>query len=143
MYTFKTNLKYVSIGNDASHKEYTTREKHIKPEQIDKIEINEDNIQKYVLLLSDNDYQQFNTKEEWNWMNRGLISLFLTRDFSYNGMVNMPSLNKIRKDMKNGNLKPGDDLEEYLYKKSISIAHLSPFERLKLQNVGLNKGRQY
>ena len=143
VYTLKSKRKYVSIGNDASHKEYTTREPHIKPEHIDKIKINEENIMKHILILPDDEYQRFNSKESWDWMNRGLTSLLLTRDFSYNGMVNMPSLNRIRKDMRDGLLKPGDDLEAYMYKKGVSIAHLSPLKRIKLQMTGLKKGREY
>ena len=143
VYTFKSKRKYVSIGNDASHKEYTTREQHIKPERVDKIKINEENIMKHVLLLPDDEYQKFNTKEDWDWMNRGLISLLLTRDFTYNVLVNSPSIAKIREDMQSGELKPGMDLERYMYKRNISIAHLSPLKRLKLQAAGLRKGREY
>lgn len=37
----------------------------------------------------------------------------------------------------------GDDLEAYMYKKGVSIAHLSPLKRIKLQMTGLKKGREY
>ena len=143
VYTFKTKRKYVSIGNDASHKEYTTREQHIKPIRIDKIKINEENIMKHILLVSDEEFNYRNSKEDWDWMNRGLTSLFLTRDYTYNSLVNKSAANQIWEDIHNGLLKPGDDLEEYMYKKRISIAHLSPLKRLKLQAVGLRKGREY
>ena len=143
VYTLKSKRKYVSIGNDASHKEYTTREQHIKPERIDKIKINEENIMKHVLLMSDDDFQRHNSKEDWDWMNRGLTSLLLTRDFTYNTLVNKPGVRQIREDMWSGFLKPGDDLEEYMYRKGITIAHLSPLKRIKLQAAGLKKGREY
>lgn len=143
VYTFRSDRKYVSIGNDASHKEYTTRESHIKPDRIDKIPINEETIQKHALLLSENDYNKSNTREDWDWFNRGLTSLLLTRDFTYNSIVNSGNIDKIRKDMENGRLKPGDDLNEYMYRRNISIAHLSPIQRIKLQTFGLQKGRPY
>ena len=143
VYTFKSRRKYVSIGNDASHKEYTTREQHIKPDRIDKIPINEETIQNHALMLSEEDYIKFNTREDWDWFNRGLTSIFLTRDFTYNGMVNMPSINFIRRAMERGTLKPGDDLEKFMYKNGISIAHISPLKRIELQTMGLKKGREY
>lgn len=143
VYTFKAHINHVSIGNDSSHQEYTVRENHIKPTKIEKISLSKANIDKYCDIIDESKYNDYtsNIKNNWDCMGRGLVSLLLTNDWSYNMFYNNATIKKIRKDMRDGILNPGDDLEKYMYEKNISIAYLSPSQRVKMKVVGLYKGR--
>lgn len=145
VYTFKAHINHVSFGNDSSHQEYTVRENHIKPTKIEKITLSKANMDKYCVILDESKYNDYtsNIKNNWDYMSRGLMSFLLTNDWSYNMFYNSATIKKIRKDMSDGILNPGDDLEKYMYEKNISIAHLSPSQRVKMKVVGLHKGRQY
>ena len=57
--------------------------------------------------------------------------------------MNLREFDVVTEGVGDGLLKPGDDLEAYMYKKGVSIAHLSPLKRIKLQMTGLKKGREY
>ena len=139
VYTVNVKASSISFGNDAGHPEYTVRENHIKPTKIDKIMLTKSNITKYCDILDESQYINFkdNIKSQWNWMSRGLLSLLLTNDWSYNVMYNKENIKRIRSDISNGILKPGDDIEMYLHKNNLTISHISPFQRVKMQATGL------
>ena len=135
VYTVTPHISHVSFGNDSAHPEYTVREDHIKPIKTDIITLSKSNILKYCDVMNENQYINFrdNIKDQWNWMSRGLLSLLITNDWSYNLMENNKDVMQIRNDISTGKLKPGDDIEKYLKTNNLSIVKLSPAKRIMLQ----------
>ena len=138
VYTFKVPINKISIGNDSGHKEYTTREKNIVPIKIDEVHIDWKNFNKFVNIVPDTYYNKIaNTpKEKWKWFNRGLVSLFITNEWTYNVLYNKSTIRKIRSDMRDGSLNPGDDIEKYLSDNNLEIKKLTPLKRIKYQIGG-------
>ena len=145
VYALKPHISHISFGNDSAHPEYTVRENHIKPTEISTIQLSKSNITKYCDIIDEDQYIKFrdNIKNQWSWMSRGLLSLLITNDWSYNLMENTENVKKIRDDISAGILKPGDDLEKYMTDKGIRLMNISPLKRIKLQMTGLKKGREY
>ncbi len=141
VYTITVNRENVSFGNDSSHPEYTVRENHIKPSHIQEIKLNMTNIENHCRILNESDYLDFKLQmiNDWDWMSRGLVSLLMVNDWSYNMIVNEPAIRKIRGDISSGILKPGDDIEKYISDNHVSLAQLKPMKRIKYKLMGMDK----
>ena len=62
--------------------------------------------------------------------NRGLQSILMTKDYSYQNKENKAALNAIFAALNDGTLSPGDDIEEFLKSKGLRIKSIGLFKRL-------------
>lgn len=135
VYIIDSPLQYVSIGSNSSHKEYTTREQHIKPTQIDEILITEKIITRLCEVIPMEEYVEYKESlKKPNFTHRGLLtSCLLINDFWYNSLADDGRVVKaIMRGIHEEELSVGDDIEAFLKTKGLKIKKLDPITRVVL-----------
>jgi hypothetical protein len=118
-----TNLE-VGVGNDEKFKEFTFREANIKPVSIQKLRI-DDELLKINLLIIDKPVKEQLAEEKRliNSTNRGWYSRLTNRDYN-----NDPVSVKLQDAVRDGKLKPGDDINQFMVDNGLSFDEKSTLE---------------
>lgn len=107
VYEFDYPVYKIGVGNTKHLDEYTIRD-NIKDFKLHKIKVTKELITKYVKIVDKIDYDK---KYDIKYMRYGKISkMIYNREF----IDNMDIYDKLRIDMDNGKLKPGDKLNKYI-----------------------------
>lgn len=136
VYSLDTPIRYLGLGNDSIIDEYTTREPEIIPVDIEQIQVSDKVIRQTVGIVDTASYMSFRRNMGYNALsNRGLIkSCFLINDYTYNFFKTKGAVaNVIDKGLREGEIQPGDDLEQYLNSKGIDIKKLGIMKRISLK----------
>lgn len=120
VYTIDATDLDVGIGNDENFPEYTFRESGVVPESTDIIKIDETLLEQNLIVLPINtDTKEYSSTQERSINgkhNRGWYAVMMTKDYN-NGLASA----QLQKAVKDGKLKPGDDISVYMSKKGISF----------------------
>lgn len=134
IYTIDGTKYQYSIGNDSEHAEYTIRSKdkiHFKKKE--KIEVTEALLNKYHIMAT-TDTLRMKSRDmakkhgtARGEFKRGFLSIFMNHDFLYQDRA---LVKRIYRDIKNGVLKPGDDIDAYLKENHLKFDNITLFTRL-------------
>lgn len=156
VYTIAANrLKELGIGNDSKLPEYTFRDSDIAPDAVEPIEVTRTMLLEDVMIVDDfGDVKVANDKAitDGGWESSCRRAM-LNRDYNEDSVVG-----KLEKAVQTGELKPGDDIEEFMNRKGWSFdessfisgmasmeASLTAKERKAIpdKEYGLPKKRKY
>ena len=129
-------LKIKGIGNDATHDEVTFRDSNIVPIKTETITLTKEILEKYIMIVNDvNKYRDYLVELSNNY-NRGLLSLFITYDYT----LNKKEIEKIIQAVKNEKIKTGDNLYKFIEENKIIIKKIPLIKRIKKSIIGtINK----
>lgn len=128
VYTIDATNLDVGVGNDERFPEFTFREDNVKYELRDEIFIDKESMLDDVTLLDGQSGDEFEKEQMENIsdLNRGLYAYMMNRNYSEDS-----GIAKVVKAVSDGELKPGDDVEEYIRSNNISIKDVTYFDRLQ------------
>lgn len=133
VYTIDGTKYDVSIGNDSEHAEYTIRSKDkIKYKSKEKFEITESFCSSHGWLADNSVIRQHKNKmniqasRAKGQFKRGFLSVFMNHDFLYQDRA---LVKRLYRDIKNGELKPGDDVEKYMKENNLKFDNITLFKR--------------
>lgn len=135
VYTINVPRDIVGIGNDSQHDERTIRtSEKINYQLKERIVVTEEIAREHGHVVTEN---QFYAEERYYRkkplvFNRGVSSLLMTRDYSYQNKENKAALNAIFSALNDGSLRPGDDIEKFLKSKGLKIKSIGLLKRLLL-----------
>ena len=119
VYTIAANrLKELGIGNDSKLPEYTFRDSDIAPDAVEQIEVTKTMLLEDVMIVDDfGDVKVANDKAitDGGWESSCRRAM-LNRDYNEDSVVG-----KLEKAVQTGELKPGDDIEEFMNQKGWSF----------------------
>ena len=119
VYTIAANrLKELGIGNDSKLPEYTFRDSDIAPDAVEPIEVTKTMLLEDVMIVDDfGDVKVANDKAitDGGWESSCRRAM-LNRDYNEDSVVG-----KLEKAVQTGELKPGDDIEEFMNQKGWSF----------------------
>ena len=119
VYTIATNrLKELGVGNDSKLPEYTFRDSDIAPDAVEPIEVTKTMLLEDVMIVDDfGDVKVANDKAitDGGWESSCRRAM-LNRDYNEDSVVG-----KLEKAVQTGELKPGDDIEEFMNQKGWSF----------------------
>lgn len=133
VYTIKVPRYMVGLGNDSQHDERTIRsESEIHYESKEMITVTEEIARKYGNVVDNRTFyaEERKYRRKPKVFNRGLQSILMTKDYSYQNKENKAALNAIFAALNDGTLSPGDDIEEFLKSKGLRIKSIGLFKRL-------------
>ena len=119
VYTIDPTDLDVGIGNDEKFPEYTFRESGVFPEKTDVIKIDDSLLNQNLLVLPMDNAKEYYEKQERyanGNKNRGWYSVMMTKDYN-NGLASA----QLQKAIKDGELRPGDDIELYMRENGIAF----------------------
>lgn len=130
VYECEIPMNKIHLGNDSYLDEYTVREE-IKPIKVHTIEITEEYLRNLYIVYETTDernYEYFRDNYSRQIMfHRGFFkSMIQTKEF----YVNQKLAEKLYDEIRNGELTPGDDLEEYLENRGYQIYELKGLDRI-------------
>lgn len=128
VYTCTVPVSDIGIGNDSTHNEYTVR-RSVKPDKVRKIRITPELLRSMVTVMTRDEIVKLRDANKNNM--RGPLSIFMERDFYWNKAHNPDDVDKIFNAALTGELKPGDDIEEYIRKNNLKIETVPLKDRLK------------
>lgn len=132
VYSAKVPFYKLFPGNDSTQNEFTVREE-INPYKVEEIILSEKILDKYVKILTRakiEDYLvDFDNKVYIN--NRGILSYLMIRDYTYNLDNNI--INALEIGLREGELKPGDNIDIFLKNRGLKIKKLNIINRLKMR----------
>ena len=119
VYTIAANrLKELGVGNDSKLPEYTFRDSDIAPDAVEPIEVTKTMLLEDVMIVDDfGDVKVANDKAitDGGWESSCRRAM-LNRDYNEDSVVG-----KLEKAVQTGELKPGDDIEEFMNQKGWSF----------------------
>ena len=120
VYTIDATNLDVGIGNDENFPEYTFRESGVVPENTDIIKIDGTLLEQNLIVLPVNtDIDEYSSTQERSINgkhNRGWYAVMMTKDYN-NGLASA----QLQKAVKDGKLKPGDDIALYMRENGIAF----------------------
>ena len=119
VYTIDPTDLDVGIGNNEKFPEYTFRESGVIPEKTDVIKIDDLLLNQNLLVLPVDNAKEYYEKQERyanGNKNRGWYSVMMTKDYN-NGLASA----QLQKAIKDGKLRPGDDIELYMRENDIAF----------------------
>ena len=120
VYTIDSTNLDLGIGNDENFPEVTFRESGIVPESTDVIKIDEPLLKEHLLILpGDMTIEEYTSSQEKMMNrahNRGWYAIMMTKDYN-NGLASA----QLQKAVRDGYLKPGDDISTYMSKRGIAF----------------------
>lgn len=118
VYTIDSTDLDLGIGNDENFPEITFRESGVVPESTDVIKIDEPLLKEHLLILpGDMTIEEYTSSQEKMMNrahNRGWYAIMMTKDYN-NGLASA----QLQKAVRDGYLKPGDDISTYMSKSGI------------------------
>lgn len=136
MLMLQTRSKYVSIGQTAALKEYTTRDPETKILDVVKIRIDKKLIKESCEVVPDAYFDDQYAICDASLMNRGLASFFNVNEFEFNRRFNNDNIYKLKQAALRGEVQTEKDVAEYMKKNNIKILKLNPIERVRLAMRG-------
>lgn len=119
VYTIAANrLKELGVGNDSKLPEYTFRDSDVTPDAVEPIEVSRSMLLEDVMIVDDfGDVKVANDKAiaDGGWESSCRRAM-LNRDYNEDSVVG-----KLEKAVQTGELKPGDDIEEFMNQKGWSF----------------------
>lgn len=120
VYTIDATDLDVGIGNDENFPEYTFRESGVVPESTDIIKIDGTLLEQNLIVLPVNtNTEEYSSTQERSINgkhNRGWYAVMMTKDYN-NGLASA----QLQKAVKDGKLKPGDDIVAYMGENGIAF----------------------
>lgn len=120
VYTIDSTDLDLGIGNDENFPEITFRESGVVPESTDVIKIDEPLLKEHLLILpGDMTIEEYTSSQEKMMNrahNRGWYAIMMTKDYN-NGLASA----QLQKAVRDGYLKPGDDISTYMSKSGIAF----------------------
>lgn len=123
VYTIAANrLKELGFGNDSKLPEYTFRDSDIAPDVVEPIEVSRSMLLEEVMIVDDfDDVKVANDKAIADGeCESSCRRAMLNRDYNEDSVVG-----KLEKAVQTGELKPGDDIEEFMAQKGWSFSEMS------------------
>ena len=112
IYTFdSTKLKELGIGNDTKLQEFTFRDDNVVPMDVETVIVDKNMLLEHVIFCqNEKDFQTLlkNDMKDVDEYSRGAYACMLSRDYNKNSCVG-----KLKWDIHEGKLKPGDDILDY------------------------------
>lgn len=133
----ETRSKYVSIGQTATLKEYTTRDPESIIKQIKKVRANKSFFMSSCEVVPDKYYDETDAICDASLMNRGILSFLNTNEYDKNSRYS-DTVGDIRSDFYSGKME-NDDVNGYLKKNKIHLLKMYPVERV----MRTLRGRKY
>ena len=132
-YIDSSKLKIKGIGNDATHNEVTFRDIDVVPIKIEEIDFTKEFFEENLMIVNDVNKYRKKLVEISNNYNRGLLSLFITYDYT----LNREEIEKIIVAIAEGKIKIGDDLYKYIKDNNINICKIPLLKRIKKSVLGV------
>lgn len=123
VYTIAANrLKELGFGNDSKLPEYTFRDSDVTPDAVEPIEVSRSMLLEEVMIVDDfDDVKVANDKAIADGeCESSCRRAMLNRDYNEDSVVG-----KLEKAVQTGELKPGDDIEEFMAQKGWSFSEMS------------------
>ena len=106
LYTIDSEPLRIELGNDSTIREYTFRESGVKPYSVENINLSLYDLKEYVDIVDEANPEEYNDYKD----------LFI-HEYNKEDTVRTALVNAV----KNGELKPGDDVEEYMRNNGLSF----------------------
>lgn len=132
-YIDSSKLKIKGIGNDVTHQEFTFRDNNVIPLKVETITFTKELLEEIILIVNNVNEYRNKLVEISKEYNRGLLSLFITFDYT----LNRDEIEKIITAVSDGKIKVGDDLNNYVIKNNIKIIKIPVLKRLEKSILGL------
>lgn len=134
-YVYSANVPFYKVfpGNDSTQDEYTIREE-IKPYRVEELILNEETLNKYIKITTKEEINKYlNDFENKLYLNkRGILSYLMTKDYTIN--LDTKVVESLEIGLKDGTLKPGENILMFLKNKGIEIKRVSIINRLKIRH---------
>ena len=124
VYTIDSSRLEIGIGNDTTLEEYTFRESGIKPIKTESIKIDNTIFRDNVKLCDNYEEWEIAQKSLLDKKNRGWYVTSLNHDIH-----NDSDIAKLFQYVKDGELKPGDDVVKFIETHHLSLKNISFFDR--------------
>lgn len=127
IYTIDATHLELGVGNDERFIEYTFRKDNVPFETREVVYVDKNAMLDDVTLLDGISADDFEKEQMENIsnLNRGWLACMLNRDYSGDSAVA-----KLTSAVTNGDLKPGDDVEEYMREHKIELKEVGFFDHL-------------
>lgn len=119
----------VSVGNDDKIPEYSIRESGYKPECIEEILVDVSLLRDNLIITNEFDKFDKESNAALDDYTRGYYSVMLNRDYNQD-----PVVKKLKDAIDDGELNPGDDIEEYMEANNLSFDENSFISKLNTMN---------
>ena len=128
IYTIDASKLELGVGNDERYPEYTFRKDNVRYEVREVVYVDRYSVLNDVTLLDSISAKDFEKEQTENLpnLNRGWMARMLNRDYSGDSEVT-----KLTSAVAKGELKPGDDVEEYMQKHNIVLKNVGYYAHLQ------------
>lgn len=122
----ETRAKYVSIGQTATLREYTTRDPATRIIDFTHYRVSRELIEMSCEVVIDTYFNEDEAIGDAALMNRGILSFFNTNEFDINARYN-EKIGEMRSEF---NFNPTVDINEYMKNNNIKVIKMYPIERV-------------